>query len=354
MNVRTRRQPDPFVNAIAEAIDRHALLPPAAGVVVAVSGGADSVALVTALADLAADEARRYRLHVAHLDHAARGDSAADARYVADLAARLHLAVTAERIDVAGRARRGEGFEAAARRQRYAFLDRVASATGCEAIATAHHADDNIETVLHRLLRGTGVAGLAGIRRIRTRPSKPRIIRPMLDCRRADAEAFLARRQLAWRTDPTNRQTEATRNRIRNELLPLLRRDYNGRVDDALQRLILTAGWAREVLDEQGARAAAAATVATGEGTITLDAPALAAMGPAVASGAIRAALETLGAPMRRVGLEAIRRILALTEAGRGPAQLDLPDGLGAERRRTHLILRLTPPDARAAPHHRS
>ncbi|MFW6146397.1 MAG: tRNA lysidine(34) synthetase TilS [Planctomycetota bacterium] len=344
MNVREPRQPDPFVDAIAEAIDRHALLAPAAGAVVAVSGGADSVALLAALADLAAAEGRRYRLHVAHLDHAARATSAADARYVAHLAACLGIDTTSERIDVAARARRGEGFEAAARRERYAFLDRVAAATGCEAIATAHHADDNVETVLHRLFRGTGVAGLAGIRRIRTRPSKTRIIRPMLDCRRADAEAFLARRGIAWRTDPTNQDTEPTRNRIRHELLPLLRRDFNPQVDDALQRLIQTARWAQEVLDAQGARAAAEATAATTTGTITLNAPALRAMGPAVASLAIRAALEALGAPMRRVGLEAIRRILALAEPD-GPAALDLPDGLRAERRRDRLTLRLDPPD---------
>ncbi|NLF30725.1 MAG: tRNA lysidine(34) synthetase TilS [Planctomycetes bacterium] len=344
MNARGPRHPDPFVAAVAGAIDRHALLAPAAGAVVAVSGGADSVALLVALALLAAEARRGYRLHVAHLDHAARGGSADDARYVADLAARLELPATIERIDAAAQARPGEGFEAAARRVRYAFLDRAAADAGCEAIATAHHADDNVETVLHRIARGTGIAGLAGIPRVRTRPSLPRIIRPMLDCRRADAEAFLTARGIGWRTDPTNRQTEPTRNRIRHELLPLLRRDFNPQVDGALQRLIQTARWAQEVLDAQGARASADATVETGAGWIALDVPALRAMGSAVASLAIRSALGALGAPMRRVGLEAVRQILDLVERNRG-GRLLLPDGLGAERRRRRLILRLARPD---------
>ena len=341
MNARKPRHPDAFVDAIGEAIDRHALLAPGAVVLVAVSGGADSVALLVALTLLAAENERGYRLHVGHLDHAARGDSAADARYVADLAAGLGLGATVERIDVAVQTRPGEGFEAAARRVRYGFLDRVATDAACEAIATAHHADDNVETVLHRIARGTGIAGLAGIRRVRTRPSGTRIIRPMLDCRRADAEAFLTARDIAWRTDPTNRHTEMMRNRIRHELLPLLRRDFNPRVDDALQRLIQTARWAQEVLDDQGTRAAAEAMEESRPGRIVLNVPILQTMRPAVASLAIRAVLETLGAPMRRVGFDVIRRILDLTAPGRGPAHLDLPDGLSAQRRRNHLVLRL-------------
>lgn len=203
-------------------VRRSALLAPGDRVLVACSGGSDSVALL----HLAARAAKRLRLGaiaVAHLDHALREDSRDDARFVAALAARLGLALHTERKRV--RARRGEGPEAAARRVRYAFLARAARATRADVVLTAHQMDDQAETVLLRLLRGATIGGLAAIPASRplTARSRVRVVRPLLPFRRARLRDWLERWNETWREDPTN-ESGNVRARLRNEALPVLAR----------------------------------------------------------------------------------------------------------------------------------
>ncbi len=319
-----------FVDRVAACIDRRALPAPGAKVLVAVSGGADSVALLLCLVELALQPARRYQLGVAHLDHGLRPDAAADARFVADLAAEFDLEVVCERIDVAEEAARtGQSIETAARRVRYGFLQAAAVAGGCEAIATAHHAADNVETVLHRILRGTGVGGLAGIpfQRACDGPGDLRIIRPMLAVTAADAKAYLTAGGRSWRTDATNADIRHTRNRIRHELLPLLRQ-YNPRVDDAIAKLARTAARAAEILAEVGQSALADVTVDADPGQLALDAAALTRMGAARAAETFCAALAQLGAPMQGIGFDHIERLLDLPAAPDGRGRVELPGGL--------------------------
>lgn len=197
------------------------LLRPGDRVLVACSGGADS----TALALLLARSARRLGLaavSIAHLDHALRPDSRDDAAFVEDLAARLELPAISERHPV--KRRRGESPEAAARRVRYAFLERAAKATGSTVIVTAHHMDDQAETVLLRILRGTGPRGLAAIRPKRPlrRGSRIRLVRPLLVFRRERLREWLTRWGQAWREDPTNASGNV-RARLRNRAIPVLR-----------------------------------------------------------------------------------------------------------------------------------
>ena len=196
------------------------LLRPGDRVLVACSGGADSVAL----AHLVAKSARRLRLGgvvLAHLDHGLRPDSRRDAEFVEALAARLAVSVVCERRVV--RKRRGESPEAAARRVRYAFLERAAKASKAAVVVTAHHMDDQAETVLLAILRGTGPRGLAAIRPERPlrAGSRVRLVRPLLPLRRERLREWLTRWNETWREDPTN-DAGNVRARLRNRGLPAL------------------------------------------------------------------------------------------------------------------------------------
>ena len=198
-----------------------------ASLVVAVSGGVDSTVLLDVLDGLGC------RLHVAHLDHALRPDSADDGRFVADEAQRRGLPYSVERRDVSAYARtEGLSLEEAGRRQRYAFLDQVADWVGAGFIALGHHADDQAETVILRLLRGSGATGLGGMEIAR----EGRYLRPLLRVRRAEIEEYAHQRGLRYREDPSNRDPRFLRNRVRGELMPLLK-SYNSNVVEVLNRM---------------------------------------------------------------------------------------------------------------------
>lgn len=193
-------------------------------VVVGVSGGADSVALLLALRHAGA------RVVAAHLDHALRPDSAEDARWVQELCAGLGVPCETARVDVgAVAARQGRNLEDAARRVRYEFLSRIARKAGASAILTAHTRRDQAETVLMGLLRGEAV--LQGIPAVRGR-----VHRPWLGAARADIEAFLLAQQQAWREDPSNADPSYTRAWLRLEVMPVLTARFPG-IETALAHI---------------------------------------------------------------------------------------------------------------------
>ncbi len=333
---------DPFVAAVGEFLDARNLLAPGEGVVVAVSGGADSVALLAALRELARLPGCRRALTAAHLDHGLRASSAGDAAFVAALCRRWGLPCVCEARDVAAdAAERSVGIEQAARDARYAFLARVAGERGASAVATAHHADDQVETVLHRLLRGTHLRGLAGIPPRRALGEGVDVVRPLLGVRRAEIEAFCRRRQLPWRTDETNADPAMMRNRLRHELLPWLREHVNPDVDAALLRLADAAAEADAVLaDRADALLDDAGFRADGPRAV-MDAACLAAADGAVRAAAMRRALERLGARLGRVTAAHLREMAALAEPGGGA--VCLPDGLRAARRRRCVVIEPNP-----------
>jgi tRNA(Ile)-lysidine synthase len=188
-----------------------------ASLVLAVSGGPDSMALLHGAAALVRSGARAWRLRVAHLDHALRPESADDAAFVADVAAALGLACEVRRMDVAARANEsGISLEEAGREARYAFLGELAERHRAD-VATAHTLDDASETVLINLLRGSGLAGARGI------PARRgAVVRPLLGERRAALRGMLDAAGIAYRDDPSNADPAFLRNRVRAELLPLL------------------------------------------------------------------------------------------------------------------------------------
>ena len=220
---------------VRRTILTHRLLTPRERVLVAVSGGADSVALLHLL--LALQSSWRLTLRVAHLDHALRPESAEDAAFVRTLGDAWRVPTTIERRDVrAISAREGWSLEDGARRVRYQFLLETARRESLDRIALAHTADDQAETVLMRLVRGTGLLGLGAIPI--TRPlEETSLIRPLLKSWRCDITAYLRRARLAHREDATNEDPRFVRNRIRHELLPLLERQYNPRIKATLTHL---------------------------------------------------------------------------------------------------------------------
>jgi len=207
---------------VLESIRRSRMLPPGDRVGVAVSGGADSVALLRLLENIR-DELGIIPI-VVHFDHGLRGaESDADAEFVRELARERGLEFVLGREDVASAAARHKwNLEDAARRLRYAFFERVVEEGRATRIAVAHTADDQAETVLAHILRGTGPTGLAGIY-----PSVGSIVRPLLGERRNDLREYLRGLGQGWREDSTNRDVRRVRARIRQQLLPLLERDFS-------------------------------------------------------------------------------------------------------------------------------
>ncbi|HXN72281.1 MAG TPA: tRNA lysidine(34) synthetase TilS [Candidatus Acidoferrales bacterium] len=211
----------PLEQAVLNNIRNARMIVPGDRIGVAVSGGADSVALLRILEDLQSDLG--IILSVVHVDHMLRGEvSTSDAQFVADLAHDSGLEIVATREDVAAEAaRHGWNLEDAARRLRYAFFERVCAEGQTTRIAVAHTAQDQAETVLAHLIRGTGPAGLAGIY-----PTAGFVIRPLLRTDRQDLRDYLRAKNQAWREDATNRDTRRLRARIREQLLPVLERDF--------------------------------------------------------------------------------------------------------------------------------
>ncbi len=231
----------------AEWGDTHAVL--------AVSGGADSVALLRVMVALKAANGGAGQLYVAHLNHGLRGeDGDADAAWLAALCERLALPLITDKCDISSlAAEQGDGWEAAARTARYDFLRQTAERLGSRFVATAHTADDQVETVLQRIVRGTGLAGLSGIPSRRPLSHSAVLVRPMLALRRSDVLAYLTTIGQDYRTDVSNTDPRFTRNRLRQELLPFLRERFNNDVDAALLRLAVQADEAQQVLENLAA-----------------------------------------------------------------------------------------------------
>ncbi|MEW5761858.1 MAG: tRNA lysidine(34) synthetase TilS [Bacillota bacterium] len=316
-----------------ENLRRYAMVAPGDGVVAGVSGGPDSVALLDLLFRLR--EEFNLRLTVAHLNHMLRGREAEeDAAFVAGLAARYGLPFTGERVDVrAYRAVHGGSLEEAAREVRYAFFARVAGETGAARVALGHNADDQAGTVLFHFLRGTGPAGLKGIP-----PVRGLFIRPLLTVRRAAIEAYLAERGLTARLDRSNLAPFYTRNRIRLFLLPLLEREYNPRLVEALARLAEVCREEDAYLDDLAAAALEGARLEGGEGEVRLAADRVAGLPPALRRRVVRLAWREVAADEHPPDYPAVARVLDLLERPAGGRRVPLPRRVWAEKAHGALV----------------
>lgn len=222
---------------VMDTICEHGMIDKGDRILAAVSGGADSVCMLHALNTL--KKTMGFDIYCAHLNHCLRGDAAdSDERFVVDLCEGLDIPVFTKSVDVAALAKEKKlTTEEAGRYARYDFFDELSQKYKITKTATAHNSDDNAETVLMRIIRGTGTDGLKGIAYTR----EDGIIRPLLNISRADIEEYCQENNLSFCTDATNKDNEYTRNRIRNELLPFIEQNFNTNIKEGLCRLAANA-----------------------------------------------------------------------------------------------------------------
>lgn len=299
--------------------------------VVGVSGGADSVALLVTLAALASRRGASGRILVAHAHHGLRPEADDDLRFVEALAADLGVEVVTERLGLEGATGNGgEGLEARARRLRYGWLGRIAHERGARHLLVAHTADDQAETVLHRALRGTGVAGLSGMKSARRFIDGVALLRPFLGIRRARLRRFLVERGLSWREDASNADPRFSRAFLRHEVLPRLEAGAWPAATEALVRLGQQAGLVSAALDSAAGVLLDHHSRRSVDGVVSLDAAALARLDPHLLAGVFVTLWRQEGWPERDMTAAHYARLVALFAAAerREAAAICLPGGV--------------------------
>lgn len=323
-------------------------------VLLAVSGGADSTALLRAILALKTAREGVGKVYVGHFDHGLRGDAShADAEWLRETCRRLRVPLEVGRSDVFARAAEdGDGVEAAARAARYEFLQKTAERLGARFLVTAHTASDQAETVLHRIIRGTGLAGLAGIPAERPLSNCVSLIRPMLAMDRAQVIEYLAVIRQDFREDTSNADLHHTRNCLRHEILPTIREKLNPEVDLALVRLSeqaaetqsLVADLARKLSCECAQFEFDLQKTPSGDSSaqarqVFLDCVRLACERPILIREVCRAAWREANWPQQAMGASEWQKLALLVVAGEAD-RFHLPGGVLAERQGTSLIMK--------------
>jgi tRNA(Ile)-lysidine synthase len=318
---------------VLDTIRRHALLREGERVLVALSGGSDSVALLRLLRELEPSGGFAVAA-VAHVNHRLRESADRDEQFSRGLADGLGVPFLSECADVrALAAAQGTSLETAGRRARYEALERMAAATGASAIATGHTRDDQAETFLLRLLRGAGPKGLGGIH-----PRAGSVVRPLLDVGRQELRDYLSAAGQPYCDDESNEDVTIPRNRIRHELLPLLEARFSPGIAGILAREAAIARDDDERLQEEAIDLARSIVLRTeAEESVQVDVRQLSSLHPALAGRVARIAMGIV-APGRFVGQEHVERVLALAASRMARGALSLP-GQHVERQGGRLVL---------------
>lgn len=313
-----------MLESIKTLTAEYDMLPRGGRVLCAVSGGADSICLLHLLHNLS--EEGGFTVAAAHYHHGMRGEAAdSDAAFVEAFCKERNIPCVIERGDVYGEAeRRGLGVEETGRQLRYEFLRRTAAELGCDRIATAHNADDNLETLLLHLVRGAGLHGLAGIP-----PRRGDIVRPLLTTSRAAIEAYLEEHELSHVEDCTNSDDSYARNRIRHQVVPVLRQ-LNPRLTESAAE---TMGYLRADNDFMNAQAAAACSHARwAEDDLVIEARYIAELPSAIAPRAARRMLEMMGDGNTDCSAAHLKAIVDLAAGDDPSAVAFLPNGRLVQR----------------------
>ena len=312
------------LRTVRETIAKYRMFSPGDSVLVAVSGGPDSIALMNILYTIAGEYA--LRLAVAHLNHdLRRQESERDAEFVAALAGNFVLPFYLEKKDVRTFQKRWHlSPEEAARQVRYGFYDAVASKYGFNKIALGHQGDDNAELILMNLLRGSGPLGLCGIPPVRD----DKYVRPLIRLKRVEILDYISEKKLTYVTDSSNMDPALKRNQVRHHLIPELKRSYNPAIVDSLNRLgeIIQAEeqWIDDAIDPLFTDC----VLDRASDCIRLALPGIDAMDPAVGRRFIRKAIFSVKGDLRRITFGHVDAVLEMTKKNQARGSLDLPGGI--------------------------
>ena len=313
-----------IIDRVKNTVTRYNLINKGDKIVVGVSGGSDSVALLYLLNSLRKE--LRISLCISHLDHKLIKDSYKDKEFVEGLAKELKLPIITAQINVKELARRGSP-EEIARNARLGFFFKVAKDTKANKIALGHNLDDQAETVLMRILRGTGLYGLSGILPKR-KISGYQIIRPLIETRRRDIEAYLKKKKIKVRLDVSNLEDIYFRNKIRNRLLPLLEKEYNKNIKELLSNMAQSLGYDYDYLTTVAKR--------TMKQT-KLNLNRLKKLHPAIKRLVLRMSIAKLKGDMRRLTFQHIREIEDLLLHRPVNSIVDLPKGVSVVKKKKYL-----------------
>ena len=335
-----------FEKKVACFAERHELLGSARNVALAVSGGADSTALLYVMRALKGEKIFGAELLCAHVNHQLRGEEAdLDEAFVLAQAAELNLAAATRRVDVRGFAHQNKlSIETAARQLRIGALTEIAGENHCDLIATAHQKNDNAETVLQRLARGTGFRGLGGIWPMRVFADGAAFIRPLLSVTRDEILGYLHERNVPWRRDPTNADCAYRRNYMRHRLLPALQRDCAGSVVEQLSELAQRARGLQSLIGRRADRLWPDVADCTGE-QVSLDLKRFAAQPHAVQIELVRRSLTGVGCGEQGLTQRHYACILRLAQQDVTGGQMDLPGRFLVRHERGNLIFALSQAD---------
>jgi tRNA(Ile)-lysidine synthase len=325
-----------FCRHVAGTLHYHDMVHPKDTVLMGISGGPDSMALARVLLCLAPKMA--LGLGVAHLNHGLRGrDAHRDQAFAKKFAAGFNLPFYCEQIDTAGLAEKHRiSLEEAGRNARYDFFVRVAEARGYHRVATGHTKDDNAEQVLMALLRGSGAKGMAGIPPVR----EHRFIRPLIDRSRKEIVAFLDDLDQPYVTDDSNEDPAFLRNRIRNQLLPLLEKSYNPGIMQGLHRISRMFYDENRFMDDHAGRAFDTCLEKKEPGAVYLSLQSMQALHPALLPRVLRCGIRIVKADLRQITYDHIQAIQDLMfRAGPGK-HLDLPGRIRVYKARDRICIK--------------
>jgi len=313
---------------IKKTIARYNMLSKGDTVLVGVSGGPDSMALLYLLMDI--KDEYGITLKIAHLNHGFREEAAEEAEFVRERAVSLGLEAVIRFIDVPLiKEREGLSSQEAAREARYAFFEEAAGEAGANKVALAHTSDDQAETVLIRLLRGSGPLGLSGIPPIRGQGSWVKgqqavIIRPLINCSRKEIEGYLSGKGIPFVTDSSNLKMDYMRNRVRMELIPFLE-GYNPNVKETLVRTAELIHKDNQFLEMEADKIYKTFSLQPDD-AIIMDVKSIKGLHQAMSSRVIRDAIEGVKGDLKRISFQHIAEILNLMDLGEGRWTLHLPD----------------------------
>lgn len=329
-----------IIHRVKETVGQYQLFRSGDSIVVGVSGGADSMALLYLLKQMQAEYG--LRLMVVHCNHQIRKSAIADQRFVERVCHDLLMPCEVVRLTVKRKAERGS-WEDLAREKRLAVLTDIARLEKADCIALGHHLDDCAETVLLHLLRGAGLQGLQGILPSR-RINNVLVIRPLIKISKAEIVRFLKRQKISFCHDETNDDTRFFRNKIRLELLPLLEREYQPNIKNLLAGLAETAGWDYDYLDSQVALQLKKVTVPRREkkdsAEIFLKIPPLENLHPSLRHMLFRRVVAQIKGNTKRLTLAHIREIDALIESSARSSVLSLPGRIAIKKEKGLLLFR--------------